>query len=148
MPITPDSEADAKKRLKEFLRETVVFVRDLALEPYDRDDNLFLREELLPAVEKGWEHFEEDFDLEEQQAKIDLTDPIRLETHGLYGAQLDLKLAAVRFWFEEFGRRKIKKVLIWLIDTVDTVLRSLLDACGLDKALEELKDILRNCIKD
>jgi hypothetical protein len=73
----------------------------------------------------------------------------RLYRAGLYGAQLNLKFAAVRRWM---GRWSIanpsKRVLTKVLESIDTIMDSMIDALGLGHALKELKDVLLNLIEE
>lgn len=71
----------------------------------------------------------------------------RILNHGLAGAQLDFKLATVRYWAGRFGQDGVNRfVLGRLLDSIDTLLDSLLAAMGVGSSLTELKDAIRNSV--
>jgi hypothetical protein len=71
-----------------------------------------------------------------------------LQNHGLYGAQLRAKFNLVRSRITPLLRRHHKKKLLQLIDAMDTVLDSIIAATGMDGAIKEMKDLLRNSVDE
>ena len=75
--------------------------------------------------------------------------PRQVVLHGLAGAQLRFKLATVRYWAERFlGDGGNGFVLRRLLDSIDTLLDSLLAATGAGSSLKELKDAVRSSVND
>lgn len=70
----------------------------------------------------------------------------RILNHGLAGAQLDFKLATVRYWANRFQGNVAGFVFRRLLDSIDTLLDSLLAAMGVGSSLTELKDAIRNSV--
>jgi hypothetical protein len=142
------NEQDAKEKLETFLKDTYDLLKELVYEGIDEEKRPFFIEDLSNSIHAAWEEFEEDFKIEHAVAQIQQTDAKRLQASGLYGQQLDLKLSVVEIWKNRFLNRRIKKILLKLLDAIDTVLRSLIEAIGMGHALEEIKDILRNSIDE
>ena len=99
-------------------------------------------------IKGAWEEFRSDFDVERANLLIKSAEAEKLQSHGLYGKQLYLKLFVIESWKERFIGRRTKKVLLRLFDAIDTLLDSLLGATGIDVALKEIKDTLRNSIDE
>ena len=79
-----------------------------------------------------------------QAANIQLTN---IQSHGLGGAQLDFKLRTVEFWADRvrhpnIGSRWIRR----LLDAIDTLLDSILDAVGIGSSIKEIKDAIRDAM--
>jgi hypothetical protein len=145
MPEFSDSDRD---ELVQFLKNTIEFLRPLAT------DNLNLfAQDLRTAITLAWSEFENDFDQARAEATVHAIRADRAIWAGLYGSQLQLKLAVIRHWQQKWEQTRTspgfgKKILKKLIAAIDTVLGSLIAATGLDEALRELKDILSNAIDD
>jgi hypothetical protein len=151
MMINMELENEAKKYLGGFLGETLDFLKMLAYEGVDAEGRPLFVEKLLPEIRKAWEEFQEDFNVKNAQDAQELVNKIPgpvLQSHGLYGGQLRLKLSAISSWRERFLGKRTKKLLLRLLDAIDTLLDSLMQAAGIDKALKEIKDILRNSIDE
>ena len=146
--INRELEYEAKKYLGIFLDETLDFLKTLAYEGVDAEGRSLFIEKLLPEIRQAWEEFQDDFNVEEAQGLVNETPGPALQSHGLYGNQLRLKLSAISTWRERFFGKGTKKLLLRLLDTTDTLLDSLMQAAGIDKALSEIKDILRNSIDE
>src|SRR5215213_1115881 len=137
---------DDREKLVEFLKSTLALIRSLATDHL----NLF-PQDLRPTIAAAWSEFEADFNQPQAEATIRAIRSDRAIWAGLYGAQLNLKLAVIQHWRQEWeGTRTSfgfgKKILKKLIDAIDTVLGSIIAATGLDEALKELKDILSNSL--
>ncbi len=71
--------------------------------------------------------------------------------HGLYGAQLRFKLANVEWWSQQvnLAEQNLQTAMwianIWrLLESIDTLLESILAALGVGSALTEIKDSIKN----
>jgi len=146
--INIELENEAKKDLGHFLGETLGFLKMLTYEGEDAEGRSLFVEKLLPEIRQAWEEFQDDFNVEDAQRLVTKTPGPVLQSHGLYGRQLRLKLSAIASWRERFLGKKTKKLLLRLLDAIDTLLDSLMQAAGIDKALKEIKDILRNAIDE
>jgi len=141
-------EFEAKERLTDFLKDTTALVRHLVYEGIDDDHRPFFFEDLSDQIRTAWEEFEEDFNINDAIDQINDTDAEKFQASGLYGSQLDLKLSVIDKWKKRFSKKRIKKILLKLLDAIDTVLDSLIAATGMNEALKEIKDILRNSIDE
>lgn len=126
------------KAVDEFLDELVKGNRDGEGEP------LFI-ESLWRIMGPAWEEGRHEF----QRIAIGLavTSDGRLIEHGLGGMQLRYKLGVVRYFNEQYqklGKRMLKR----LLESIDTLLKSIIKAVGLGDAAEELKDYIEQCIDD
>ena len=146
--INEELEDEAKKYLGDFLGETLDFLKMLVHKGADAEDRPFFVEKLLPEIREAWEEFREEFNVENAQKLVNETPGSVLQSYGLYGSQLRLKLSAISSWRERFLGKRTKKLLLRLLDAIDTLLDSLIQAAGIDKAIKEIKDILRNSIDE
>lgn len=137
-----------RDQLVDFLNSTLELIKSLATEHL----NLF-PQDLQQAITAAWLEFDRDFDKPQAEATIRALRSDRAIWAGLYGEQLKLKLAVIRYWREKWDQDRAtfgfgKKILKKLIDAIDTVLGSIIAAAGLDEALKELKDILSNSLDE
>jgi hypothetical protein len=147
MPTAQETN-EAHERLSEFFKQIHDFLRDLATRKHDPKGGTLFPSELELLIEGAWAEFDGDFDLDGALTKIAGLSAADLGAHGLYGKQLVLKLRVIEIWqqrFQQFGGRKVFKKLI---DAIDTLLESLLEAAGLDGAIKELKDILSDSVDE
>lgn len=144
-----DNQAhDARARLFEFIEELYNFLQKTVTEPYDRESKLLVLEEMMPELREAWLHFDEDFNWDNAKDTIFKAPANHLESHGLYGSQLRAKLSLIRIRARRFFDSITKKGLLKLIDAYDTLLDSVIAATGLDGAIKEMKDLLRNSVDD
>lgn len=146
--ITQKLEMEAKRLLSQFLKDTLSFLNHLVNEGYDSKGRLLFIEGELDGIRAAWKEFQEDFDLERANGLIKETSASYLLSHGLYGRQLELKLRLISNWHNRFSKMRTKKILLKALDATDTLLDSLTKATGIDEALKEIKDILRNSIDE
>ena len=153
--ITSDQSDNAKRAIYKFVNETFELLGMLCLEPYgvgdevdDETVRLLILEDMVEPLKYAWNEFLSDFNLDESRESIFATEDDALQNHGLYGNQLSAKLRLVALRKERFFAKKKKKFLLWLLDAIDTVLKSIISATGIDAALEELKEMLRNSIDE
>ena len=70
-----------------------------------------------------------------------------VEEHGLGGDQLEFKLRTVEFWANRVNQANFGTGLIRrLLDAIDTLLDSILDALGIGGSIQEIKDAIRDAI--
>ena len=139
----PEVSIRDREELERFVSGTVRLIGDVATQ----HTHLF-PPKLHQDIAAAWSEFDQDFDRERALSLAREIPEERAIWAGLYGAQLQLKLAVVRYWRSKWNRFSTGKVLKKLLDAIDTVLDSLIAATGLDEALKELKDILSNSIDD
>ena len=141
-------ENESKVLLQKFIIQTLVFLEHLVVEGFDMEGRPLFLEEQSELIKGAWEEFGSDFDVERANMLIKRAEADKLRSHGLYGKQLNLKLSVIESWQKRFLGRRTKKVLLRLFDAIDTLLDSLLSATGIDVALKEIKDVLRNSIDE
>ena len=128
-------------------RSFVLFVRDALneLATGNEYNNMFVAN-LRDHMRHAWEDAEPQFDaLQNAIAQLDADTVTR---HGLAGPQLDFKLATVAHWATRFSGGATTDVLRRLLDAINNLLHSLLDATGTGSALSELKDAIRDALDD
>jgi hypothetical protein len=68
--------------------------------------------------------------------------------HGLRGRQLSFKLQVVSFFADRFKQRGGPGLFRRLLDTLEGLLDSIIDAAGVGGAVKEYKDFVRNSTLD
>jgi hypothetical protein len=105
--------------------------------------------DLLPRMRQAWGELERQGDFRKVERQIQQIEPgdRRWRDHGLRGRQLAFKLAVIRFLQ---GRYYLlgKSILRKLLDTIDDLLKSILDAVGGGRGILELKDFIKHSIDD
>jgi hypothetical protein len=130
---------DDRTRLQQFIVFVRAFLNELIMDRVDPTDGtpLFYADFPVDLMVGAWEEALPTF--EEVLDAIGEAPENKLAQHGLLGLQLDFKLGAVGFLRSRWGRIG-RKVLGPLLSAIDTVLGSILEAVGVGKALEELKE--------
>ena len=153
MPIEPllefDGANDADKR-----RDFVLWVKKTLGHLVGEADREYWRvfvPDLIAPMEEAWAEAKSAFEV-----LADLVvhlNPSQVLAHGLWGAQLEFKLATVRYWAQRFIEqqsiglnRAAKGILRWLLNAINTLLTSLASAVGASTVLQEMKDAIRNAI--
>lgn len=147
MPITPELATQAKEDISQFVDQVLHVIGDIIRKPEGDEGPLFLKEMMDPLSE-AWDEFQKDFDSRVAKERIFGVVDQSLQDHGLYGAQAAGKRKLFEIRLGIFKKQRTKQALLWLLDSIDTYLGSIIDATGLSKALKEIKDILRNSIYD
>ena len=160
MPREDDDDGTLRQR---FVRETHAFLNYL-VEGDAEDSYDGLRAERVPYMREAWNEVRGLFrELEESVAHIDSSEVYR---HGIGGVQLKFKLGNVARWSQRLDDLLIREVpfvwsvwsvwsfpypwrLYWemLLEGIDTLLESILDAIGFGSAPREMKDAIINAIK-
>jgi hypothetical protein len=146
--INDKSVHEARESLKNFLNLVLSLIKHLVSEGIDEEGKSFFIPDLHDEIRAAWEEFLKDFSLDHAFTLIQNTSTERLQASGLYGRQLNLKLSVVNKWMERFSKKRLKKILLRLLDAIDTLLDSLIAATGINEALKEIKEILRNSIDE
>lgn len=147
MPITPELADQARRDIFGFIRHVLEVLDSIIKEPYGPEGPLVL-EEMLNPLNEAWAEFQQDFDLRVAEERVFDASDQSLQEHGLYGAQSAGKRRLFKIRLGMFNGQRTKRGLLWLLDSIDTYLDSIIDATGLSKALKEIKDMLRNSIDD
>lgn len=133
-----------RRKIARFFRETHRFVTELAREA----NPAYFPQDLAELIQRAGREFEEEFDLADASKKLREAPADNLREAGLFGSQLELKLAVVDRFKKAFKRLPWKPILKKLIDAIDSVLDSIVAAVGIGEALKELKDILRRLLDE
>lgn len=139
---------EARGRLVEFLMQVLELLSRIAREGRDPRDRRLFDDEIAELIRKAWNEFEQDFDRQRAIGRIRELNGERLQTHGLYGAQLHLKLTLwerIRRRFEGVGGRAVLKKCV---EIADTLLGSLLGAAGIECPLEEIKEMIGHATEE
>jgi hypothetical protein len=139
---------EARQEILDFIQQLLDILDKIIHEPYGENGERLVLEEMRKELQEAWMEFSEDFNLDQVKARIYEAPQELLQTHGLYGGQLRAKLSLFRRRLERFFLGRGTKTLLRLIDAADTVLDSIIAATGLDEAIKEIKDLLRNSIDD
>jgi hypothetical protein len=110
-------------------------------------NNELFEPELLSDMRAAWAEVENADHFANIQRRIrDVTDQTTWTDHGLNGQQLRFKLAVIRFFHQRYiaigGRRLLKK----LLDIIDDLLDSILEAIGAGGAISEIKDFIKDSV--
>ena len=140
------NEDEAKQILIQFINDAYKFIARLV-----QDEKLYFTVfpntpgELYGSCREAWEELPQSFTVEEAAEQIIKADGRLLVKAGLFGAQLKFKLAALRHRMSQWARiinRPVSKVAYKVLEAIDTVLDSLVQALGVGEALKEVKDVL------
>ena len=135
---SPPSRDKAVDALTEFLRDVKSFLGRLSKHrPAFIDD-------VYRDVVAAWNAVERKFD--DAIRSVDGAAQATLEKAGLMGAELKLKLRNVEHAFGELLTRHVPGTLRRFFDTINSLLKSIADACGVGTALEEIKDAIRDAL--
>lgn len=131
-----------KEKLINFLQKTHEFIQYLynnasEILPADSDTSFIIETDILA---NAWNQFDETFNIESEIEKIRSASDQTLIDHGLFGAQLTLKLTIIEKFYETWNSTKLHKFLKKLIDAIDNLLDSMIEAFSINGALKELKD--------
>ena len=153
MPIEPlqefDGADDADKR-----RDFVLWVQQTLghlVGEAEREYGHMFVPDLIRPMQEAWVEAEPEFGA--LANSVVHLNPADVQAHGLWGAQLEFKLATVRYWAQRFIEqqpiglnRAVKGILRWLLNAINTLLTSLASAVGAGTVLQEMKDAIRNAI--
>lgn len=135
-----------RARLAEFLRNTQQFISNTVETGTDPNGNYLFYDELRPVMRAAWEEVREHFD--RAYGALQEVSDNRLWLHGLTGSQLGFKLGVVNWIGQRYARLDGKSLFRKLIDAIDTLLESILDALGVGGAISEFKDAMRDAVED
>ena len=160
-----------RQKLNSFVNETELFLNEVLNE--DRGENVYFISELYRPMMAAWEvmgrHFKDII------TNIDKTSDELLIQHGLTGTELQFKLRVINYLWSKFadfrepppeeGAKVVPKIfwhpkiiaihpfqyyLRWLLkillEAIDKLLISILDATGASGAAAEFKSFMESCI--
>ncbi len=134
------------QRLIQFVRATYEVLGKLVESERDPQEQLLFLEELLPPMRAAWREVRPHF--EELERAIDALPDQQIYRHGFSEGQLDFKLGVVASWWNRFSARGGRRIAKKLLDAIDNVLDSLIDATGVGGAIKEIKDAINGSIED
>ena len=136
---------DDRERLIGFVRFVEALLAEIVRDGKDPQGRRLFFEPLLAPMHEAWETGRNEFRAL-QAALLDLS-AAAMDRHGLSRPQLTFKLSVVRHFsalFNSHGKRWLRR----LLDVIDTLLKSILDAIGVGGAAGELKDMIRDSIDE
>lgn len=131
---------DSRGVLAEYIHAIALFLDEIVRTGTDYQGRPLFDERLLPPMRAAWDETRPRFDIVAGRAAE--IGPGAIEEHGLAGRQLQYKLAVVEHRNGIF--RSLGGVLGFrrVIETIDTLLKSILDAAGVGGGLAEIKDYI------
>lgn len=133
------------KQVHDFLAEIVRSDRDpISAEP-------LFEQELVPAMRAAWDEVKRAGLFDDVGMRIRDARPRPEATfgpHGLTGQQLRFKLAVIRFFHGRYIARGGRRLLKKLLDIIDDLLDSILEALGVEGAISEIKDFIKDSIAE
>jgi len=148
MPVEfPASQgADPRNELAGFVLTTRDFLDELATNkgPAPRHESLFVAG-LLDGLKKGWAEACSMFEL--LALKTSELSAQTIFDHGLFGDQLAFKFNVVRHLhgqYQKIGKAGLRK----LLEAIDTLLGSIVEACMVAKGAKEIKEYFEHSLDD
>ena len=132
--------------LQQFLRALDELLHDVIRKGVDNDGQPIFHEELLAPMREVIGEL--DWHFNKLLVAISETPDDRIHEHALQGPQLSFKLRVVRFFADRFAETSGPSQLRKLLDTLEGLLDSIIDAAGTGGAIKEYKDFVRNSTKD
>jgi len=154
MPVMPDipefptgdvPPGQEREVLREFTDAVDRFLGNLIETAAENPDDSFFLPDLIPLMHQTW-RTEMPREFAVLRDGIPGMPDAQLERHGFRGLQLHFKLGVVRARVREFVAGGVGDALSRLLDSIDGVLDSLLDAAGVGTAIKEFKEALKNAI--
>lgn len=133
--------ANDKERLVIFLDDTLLVLQDVIDSP-----TTLIPTTLHVPFKNAWTEFDQSFDRDNAKAKIRALSDQQLDNAGLRGAQASVKLSLFQRFRNLFTGNRVKDRLRKLLDAIDTLLESLIEAAGLGHALKEIKEAIKNAL--
>jgi hypothetical protein len=132
-----------RERIQQFLNDVYRLLADIVETGQDPKGNRLMSDpDVLREVRAAWAESGQYF--ESAHNSVAEVPERRLHAHGLYGNQLGAKFTVTgRHWtrfLSKGGGRLFRK----LIDVIDDLLDSILQALGASGAISELKDLVKN----
>ncbi len=145
-PSVNDFDQSDRNLLISFLRAVYELLARSVDRTKDPLENELFVEELIGPMNAAFSEIGDHF-ARVERAIGELPD-VRMTEHGLTGQQLRFKLAAVRYRERIYERLGSVLRFKGLLDTLEGLLDSILDAVGAGGAIKEFKEAVRNSTKD
>ena len=147
--ITFEQEKQAKEELVEFLNYALLFLSEVADKLLENDGDTLLANDQRQALDSVFSVFHNDFDVELAENQIWEIHPCDLESSGLYGWRLHIKIRAIQYWDQRYAPTALEKTLYLpcLTTAIDNLLNKLIKDCCIDESPLELSRLLRHLIR-
>lgn len=148
LPVLPDVSDDASdtQRLVAFVQWVKKFLGALIEDAGQEKLGDVFVPSLLPAMKGAWEEGRQEFD--RVATEVAELGPGQLRAHGLHGAQLRFKMATVAHWSSRILLPGSRPLIRRILDAIDTLLDSIIEAIPGGTAAKELKDAIRDSIDE
>ena len=133
--------------LVSFVRAVHDFLAELIQSNRDRQGQHLFLEDLLRPMGRAWQEVEQQRYFADVERGIERLTDGQLRDHGLFGWQLAFKLAVIRFFHQRYLAAG-KGILRKLLDIIDDLLKSILEAIGGGGAIAEIKDFIKDSIDE
>lgn len=147
IPDPAGSESD-KNKLVAFVGQLEALLSDIVRTGQDSVGRPFIIKELRRSMKKAWNGSSKvdgaPARFEAVRKAINDADEATLATHGLVGPMLAFKLTVLHYWAERYNLLGGFRWYDKLLDMIDTLFDSILEALKLDGALKELKEFIRS----
>lgn len=148
MQVFPHGGEDLSNR--EYIKQFLEALRDLLLgvvsEGRDAKGAELFFPELLPHLRDGAGNLPVHID--RLKSAVDDIPADRIEDHALDGPEFLMKIRIVRFFADRFGQYGGIIPFRRLLDTLESLLDSIIDAAGTGGAIKEYKEFVRNSLQD
>ena len=147
MPDFPTGKETGYERglLEQFVEATREFLLGLVTNGTDSRGTFLFVDDLFPLLKEAWPGVDAHFQAAIE--KIPKIEDEQLDRHALRGPQLQLKLRIVSYFAERFRQVGGLQLLFRLIDAIEALLDSILDAASVGGAIKEYKQGVKNATK-
>lgn len=139
-----DRLATEKDTLRGFVNDTKAFIDELLSEK----QSFRIVPSLLATLRTAWLSPTMAARFQQLLAQVNLLGSDQISNHGLGGIDLDAKIDVIKYLHSRFLLRGGSHLLKRLIDAIDNLLESILDAAGFGSAIKELKDAVKEAIDE
>jgi hypothetical protein len=137
---------EAGARLLEFVDGTQKTLGDVVRDGRDPIGNSLFVPSLVPAMQRAWDEMPGEFD--RLRSELNSLSNIQIANHGFTTAQLNFKLGVIAHWWQRFSERGGRWIFRKLLEAIDNVLDSLIDALGVGGAIKEMKEAILSASDD
>jgi hypothetical protein len=141
------SESDPRDALRRFVSTVREFLAEIIQSNQDPFGRPLFWQELLTPMRDAWDELKRNDNFGTVDGLIREISATGLGDHGLSGQQLAFKLAVIRVFHGRYlsiGKGILRK----LLNIIDDLLKSILDAAGAGGAILEIKDFIKDSIDD
>ncbi len=139
-------KGDPRSTLVHFMWAVHKFLDELVRSNRDPTGRPLFWKQLLKPMRDAWREAEQNHYFSDVESRIRKLTSEKWREHGLYGRQLAFKLAVIRFFltrYQSIGKSILRK----LLNIIDDLLKSILEAVGGGGAISELKDFIKDSIE-